>query len=156
MRRRLFICGSIATGLAGQPKYSGPKPSKKDLPYIVHGDNLVQTEAVKAEQHDQNGETLYVIPGESAPARTPLASPIFLIDADRVTPQKLQLYRLEQKNGHREITFRKGRGDNPPVLMTVTGLGGSLYRLEVVNDVANGEYSLTTEGSNQAYCFSVF
>jgi hypothetical protein len=67
------------------------------------------------------------------------------------------LFRLESKNGHREITFpKKGRGGPDPLRLSVTQLEGTLYRVEAVDSLPNGEYSLTPEGSNQVFCFAVY
>ena len=44
---RLFILTLTAATflLPAADKYSGPRPPKADLPYLVHADNLVPTEA---------------------------------------------------------------------------------------------------------------
>jgi hypothetical protein len=82
---------------------------------------------------------------------------MFVIDAAAIAPEKLRLYPFEKNGGRRELTLKK-KGDNDvePVLLTVSPLGGTLYRIEVVNDVPNGEYGITTPGSNQFFCFTVF
>ena len=55
LRRCLFpiIC---ATALLAQ-KYSGPQPEKPDLPYLVHADNLVATEASEAKEESHKDES---------------------------------------------------------------------------------------------------
>src|SRR5579864_1399345 len=76
-------------------KYSGPKPPKPDVPYLVHADNLVETEVLEAkEQKGKKDVVTYLIPGANSTAKTPLASPIFLIQADKIAADKLQLYQL--------------------------------------------------------------
>ena len=79
--------------------YTGPKPPKADMLYLVHADNLIPTEAGQAEE-TKNANT-YTIPGASSSVRTPLAEPIFLLQSDRVTPDSLELYKLDVKGGHR-------------------------------------------------------
>lgn len=130
---------------------AGPKPEKKDVPYLVHANNLLQTEVVKA---SAEGNT-YIIPGETSLARTPLALPIFLMDSSAIKPQQLRMVRLTVKGGHREALLSKGADDQPPILLTLTNLGGGIYKFEVVNEVENGEYALTA-GTGQFFCFTVF
>ena len=47
----LLVCRGA---LFGQ-KYKGPQPEKPDLPYLVHADNLVATEASEAKEQDPQG-----------------------------------------------------------------------------------------------------
>jgi hypothetical protein len=155
--RRLLTGIVLAVGLGAQAKYAGPKPDKKDVPYLIHASTLVQTEIARPVPKEDGGMTTWSIPGESSLAKTPLALPAFIIDAAAVSPAKLLLYRFELKGAHRELTLAKnGTGDNQPILITVANLSGTLYRIEVVNEVENGEYGLTIPGSNQFFCFSVF
>ncbi len=145
-----------ATALA-QPKYSGPKPPKQDIPYLVEGDTLVSMDVATATRQERKDDALYTIPGQASIAKTPLASPVFVIDAAKFDVAKLQLFHLEIKNGHREITFRKkGKSGLQPITMSVSLVSGTLYRLEVVPGLENGEYSLSPEGSDQVFCFTVF
>lgn len=157
MKSRLLFCALACLALFAQTKYTGPTPPKKDIPYLLHADSLLQTEVTQATQQDRKDENVYVTQGEKSTAKTPLASPIFIIDAAQIAPDKLQLFRLETKNGHREIAFKKkGRSEAQPIRMNVANVGGTLFRLEVVNDVPNGEYALTPDGSNDVFCFSVY
>ena len=140
-----------------QPKYAGPRPPRQDLPYLIHGDTLLATDAATATEQDRKDDTVYTVAGAAAEARTPLASPAFVIDSAKIDAAKLQLYKFEVKDGRREITFRKrGRPGLQPIALSVSLVTGTLYRLEVVPGLENGEYSLTPEGSNQVFCFSVF
>ena len=140
---------------ASAQKYDGPRPPKPDLPYLKHADNLIPTEAAQAKEQKQKSDTLYVIEGANSPARTPLASPIFLFQSDKIVPEKLGLYKLDVKGGHREILFG-ARKSPKPVIITVTHLDGNLYRIEADDTLEPGEYSLSPEGSNQVFCFAVF
>jgi hypothetical protein len=141
---------------------AGPKPDKKDVPYLVHANTLVQTEVAKPSAEDSPEGSRYIVPGETSLARTPLALPIFLLDAAEIRPEKLRLIRLTAKSGHREAMFPKRPGppslsqtDDAPILLTITNLGGGLYRFESVNEIENGEYALVA-GANQFFCFTVF
>jgi hypothetical protein len=161
--RRVFpalIVAIVALGLAAQMKYAGPKPEKKDVPYLIHAATLVQTEIVRSSPKADGDSTTWSIPGETSLARTPLALPAFVIDAGAIAPDKLQLYPFEQKGGRRELTLKRrpnpDSDDTLPILITVAPLSGTLYRVEVVNEVPNGEYGFTTPGSNQFFCFTVF
>ena len=157
MRQRLVLVVLLAcTALIAQ-KYTGPLPPKPDLPYLVHANNLVPTEAGEAREEGKKDEIIYVIAGDASPVKTPLASPIFLMQADKLQPDKFELYRLEVKNGRREVIFsRKKRKTARPIRISLHPLGESVYRLEVDETLENGEYSISPGGSNQVFCFSVF
>jgi hypothetical protein len=156
MRRFLPVL-ILTFGLAAQTKYAGPKPDKKDVPYLIHASSLIQTEIARPTPKDNAESTTWSIPGESSLARTPLALPAFLIDAAGIVPEKLRLYPFTQNGGRRELTLKKrGASDVEPILITVVPLGGTLYRIETVNDVPNGEYGITVPGTNQFFCFTVF
>jgi hypothetical protein len=154
---RLVVLFLAAAALLAQ-KYSGPVPEKEDLPYIVQADNLIPTEATTAqEQKGKKDEITYFIPGAASPVKTPLASPSFLIKVKDMAPEKLQLYRLDVKNGRREITMRTGkRAKNAdPVHIEVKRVSDDLVRLEVSDHLPNGQYSFSPQGSDDVYCFEV-
>src|SRR5689334_16953153 len=100
MSVRFLLTILFAASLFAQ-KYDGPKPEKEDLPYILQAENLIPTEAGTAkEQKGKKDELTYTVSGAASKARTPLASPIFLIKTKEIVPEKLSLYRLEVKNGN--------------------------------------------------------
>lgn len=155
-RRTVLLFAVLAAALYGQ-KYKGPKPPKPDIPYLLHADTLVTTEVAEAKEETRKDEILYAIPGASSPAKTPLASPIFVFQAEKFTPDKLEVYKLESKGGQREIAFSKKKKQTAhPYKLSVSSLGENLYRLEVVESLPNGEYSMTPAGSNQVFCFAVY
>ncbi len=89
---RLVLSLLLLTLPAWTQKYTGPVPAKEDLPYIVQADNLIPTEAATAkEEKGKKDETVYIVEGAASTARTPLASPVFIIKAKDLTPAKLQL-----------------------------------------------------------------
>jgi hypothetical protein len=153
----LFAAG-VAASLNAAEKYNGPRPPKQDVLYLVHADNLIETETAKAQEETKKSDTTYSIPGANSSARTPLAEPIFLIDADKISPERLELYRLDARNGRREITLsgRRSKNGGRPIHTTVTPLGNHLYRVEAAEMLENGEYVLTPSGSNQVFCFEVY
>jgi hypothetical protein len=161
MTIRLVALAGISLALvfaaAAADRYDGPRPPKSDLLYLVHADNLVPTEAAEAHQEGKKDETVYTITGASSAARTPLAEPIFLIQADEVVPDRLELYKLDVKSGHREVTTsKKRRGGAKALHLTVTKLDGKLYKVEADELLDDGEYAISGSDSNKAFCFQVY
>jgi hypothetical protein len=158
MRALSLLAATLA--LFGAEKYSGPKPSKPDIPYLVHANKLVETETVEArEQQGKNGNT-FTIAGASSSARTPLAEPVFIIESDHLNVNAMELYRLDVKGGNREIVMankQKRRGGGPrPMKLAVQKVGERLYKIEAAETLEPGEYSLSPSDSNKAFCFEVY
>jgi hypothetical protein len=152
----LLVCAGFA---AAQENYSGPRPPKPDIPYLMHADTLIETEAGEAkEQQKGKNDTAYIIPGASSPARTPLAEPIFLFESEKISPESLGLYRLDVKNGNREVVISQKKRNAKPLRLMVTHLAGHLYRIEVNEGLGleNGQYSLSPQGVNTVFCFEVY
>lgn len=148
---------SPAALLRAAEKYSGPVPPKKDVPYLLHADNLVETEVASASQTSGKNDVVFSVPGETSPARTPLAEPIFLFAADRLTPESLGLYRFDVSGGKRQISIGRKKGKGARVFHTsVKTLAPGLFRIEAAEYLENGEYSLSPEGENIAFCFTVY
>ena len=147
-----------AAATAFAQKYDGPRPAKPDIPYIKHADSLLATEVTEAAEEHRKDDTFYAVAGASSTVKTPLASPILLFQSDKLAPDKLQLFKLETKNGRREILFsHKKKQTAMPIRIDVTKLSSDgLYRIEVVSSLDKGEYSLTPDGSNQVFCFQVY
>ena len=157
MRQRLLPIFLLSCTVLLAQKYTGRVPPKPDLPYLLHADNLVPTEAGEAREESKKDDIIYVIAGPASPVKTPLASPIFLMQADKLQPEKFEVYHLEVKNGRREVFFsRKKRKTARSIRLSVHPLGESFYRLEIDETLENGEYSITPGGSNQVFCFSVY
>jgi hypothetical protein len=135
-------------------KYDGPRPPQPDLAYLMHADNLIPTEALEAKEESGN----YTVPGASSSARTPLAEPIFLIESDKVFPERLELYRWEVKGGRRELSVGKGKrkGSARALHLSVNKLDGKLYRVEASEPLEPGQYSLSPNDSNKVFCFEVY
>jgi hypothetical protein len=150
----LFVAAAFA---ATAQKYTGPLPPQTDLPYLKHADTLVPTEMLEAkEEKGKKDDITYVVAGAASTARTPLASPIFLLQTDKVIAAKLALYKLESRNGRREITFSPKKQPKA-IRVELTRLNtDKLYRLEVEESLEPGEYSLSADGSNQVFCFQVY
>src|ERR1700730_3665090 len=139
-------------------KYDGPIPPKPDVPYLLHATNLVETELGQARQENRKNDSTFVISGAASPARTPLAEPVFIMDARQVSAERMELYRLDVKNGNREVSISSGkrRGGNRPLHLTVTPLPNHLYRIEADEPLENGEYALSPNGDNRAFCFEIY
>ena len=136
--------------------YTGPRPPKADIPYLVHASNLVPTETTEAQQEGKNNDT-YSVSGAASSARTPLAEPIFLLRSEKIKPDSLELYRFEVKNGRRQLTLSKKRSEKSgPFHLSITKLDKDLYRVEADEALENGEYSLSPSGSNSVFCFQIY
>src|SRR6516165_8256644 len=139
----LFVVAVVCAAFA--QKYDGPRPPKPDVPFLKHADTLVATEVAQAKEEKRKDDTLYTIDGANSAAKTPLASPIFLFQSDKIAADKLVLYKVDTKNGHREILFSpKKKQGAQPIRMEVTRLSSNnLYKLEVEDELENGEYTLS-------------
>jgi hypothetical protein len=138
-------------------KYSGPRPAKPDLPYLMHADDLIPAESGEAKQDDRKGDVNYVISGANSTVRTPLASPAFLILTDQLQADRLQLYKLQSKGGQREVLIRRrNKLVARPIRLNVTRLDENLYKIEVDEILENGGYSLSPSDSNQVFCFQIY
>ena len=154
-RRTWMLLALSAVAAAQSKKYDGPKPPKPDLPYLKHADNLIPTDSSEATEEKKKDNTLYIVQGAAATAQTPLASPILIMHADKLVPDRLGLYKMEVKSGRRELLSTRKKPLRP-IRMDVERLSGNVYKLEVHESLEPGEYSLSPEGSNKVFCFRVF
>ena len=151
----LLLAGTVASAA----EYKGPRPPKADTLYLQHADNLIELEAVTARQDAKKDDITYSVNGIGASAKTPLAEPIFLLKSDKLSPEAIELYRFEVKNGHRELTMaaqKRRRGGPRPFRLSVTRLEQGLYKIEASETLENGEYGLSPTNSNQVFCFSIY
>ena len=160
---RAFSLFAAAVVLASVPgyaadKYTGPRPPKADIPYLLHADNLIETESGVAAQESRKDSSIAVINGAASPVRTPLSEPIFIIRTDKLQGERFELYKLEVRNGRREVVIgqKKGKGVSHPVYLAITRLDDRLYKIEVDEPLENGEYSLTPQGSDQTFSFAIY
>ena len=156
--RLCFAIATLAAMLPAADTYSGPRPPKTDVPYLLHADRLVETESAEAKEESKKGDVTYAIEGASSPAKTPLAEPIFVLKTDQLVADRIELYRLDVRNGRREVTLspKKRKGAPKPLHVLVTRLGDRLYRLEADEHLDVGEYSLSPNDSNHVFCFQVY
>lgn len=155
---RLFVFLLASAFAWSADKYSGPIPQKSDVPFLVHADNLIPTDVSEAREEGRKDSTLAVVQGASASAKTPLAEPIFLLKTDKLVAEKLQAYRMEVRNGNREVVInsKKSKDIAKPIFLNVTRLSDGLYRIEVDQTLENGEYCLSPDGSNQTFSFQIY
>ncbi len=158
MLLRLGFVIASAVGLLEAADYAGPRPSKQDVPYMLHADRLVETESAEAREENKKGEVTYVVAGASSSAKTPLAEPIFIIDTQQLAADRIELYHMDVRNGRREVTLsqKKRRGGPKPIHLLVTRLADHLYRIEADEHLEEGEYSLSPNDSNKVFCFQVY
>jgi hypothetical protein len=159
LHRRFVVLAFLilsGVGIAWTADYSGPRPPKPDMVYLVHADNLIPTETGEAKEEGKGNSTKYVMTGATSSARTPLAEPIFLMQSDKLTPESLELYKFDVKGGRREVDLSGGRGSAKALHLAVTRLERGLFRIEVDEVLDNGEYVLSPMGSNRVFCFEIF
>ena len=144
--------------LVAAEKYSGPKPPKADIPYLMHADTLIETEAVEAREETRKDATVAIVPGTAARAKTPLAEPIFIMRTEKLSAEKLSAFKMDVKNGNREVIIsqKKQRSNSKPIYLNATRLGDNLWKVEVDQTLENGQYTLSPEGSNQTFSFEVY
>ena len=83
MRLRIAVIGLLWLGALAAQKYSGPRPAKPDVPYLLHADNLVEVEVSEAKEEKRKQDIAYIVPGASSTAKTPLAGPVFIYQSDQ-------------------------------------------------------------------------
>ncbi len=154
MKRVFCLLFAAALGFAAD-KYDGPKPPKDDVPYLLHASNLIATEKQEAKRESGKNADTYLVSGASSTARTPLAEPIFMIQAERLSPERIELYRFDSKGGQRAVTLSKRKGGKV-LRLTVRRLEGRLWRIEAAEPLENGEYALMPDGSDVLFCFQVY
>jgi len=164
MRRPLALLILMAA-MAGLPlqaqQYNGPPPPKPDVPYLLHAENLIETEQAEAREQETKDTVINIVPGASSPVRTPLAEPIFIFLSDKIPAESLELYQMEVKGGNRQIAFPKEPGRRMrrgpwPVHLKIRQIKDKLYWIEANQYLENGEYCLSPQGSPKVFCFQIY
>jgi hypothetical protein len=160
MRLLTTLAALVVAGLPvfAAEKYTGPRPPKPDVPYLMHADNLLATEPGMASMETRKDATYALIDGTTSSAKTPLAEPIFIIQTEKLQAEKFEAYKLEPKNGKREvlINHKKPKNVQRPVHLVISRLDERLYRIEVDEPLENGEYTLTPQGSDETFSFTIY
>jgi hypothetical protein len=157
LARKTFVLAFflLASAAYGQPR--PPAPPKPDVPYIVHANNLVETESSRAIEQTKKNEQWYFVEGMSSGVNTPMARPEFVLKAENLDPDSLELYRFEPKNGKREILIRKKKKALArSYFLSLESLEPGVVRIRVDDVLENGEYCLTPNGSDSVFCFTVY
>ena len=154
---QIFVLAFLLLTYAASGQQKLPTPPKPDVPYIVHANNLVETESSKANAETKKNEQWYFVEGASSGVETPMARPEFLVKAENLDPDSLELYRFEPKNGKREILIRKKKKVLArPHFLSLETLKPGVVRIRVDDVLENGEYCLTPNGSDSVFCFTVY
>lgn len=154
---RYLLILLLAVAAIGADDYTGPRPPKPDVLYLVHASNLIPTEVAEAQKESKKDDTTFSVPGAASSVRTPVAEPIFLIRSEKIKPEALELYRFEVKNGRRQLTLsRKRKEGSGPFHLSITKLDKDLYRVEADEALENGEYSLSPSNSDAVFCFQIY
>ncbi len=159
----LLLALLLGAGLAfsqTQRKYSGPRPPKPDVPFLLHAGKLIEAESLTATESQAKDGTQYTIPGAASSARTPVPEPIFLFQSDKINPDKLTLFKMESRGGSRTLLLpaagKRSKNGPRPLFMLVSPLAPGLFKVEVNEILADGEYCMSPEGSNQVFCFAAY
>ena len=151
-----LLAGPVTAQSTGKRKSGLPDPPKKDVPYIIHADFLVETESGEAKEETRKDEQVHTVAGAASAVKTPLAGPEFLFHSETIPPEKLQLYKLESKNGRREVVvLRKKKPVARPVRVSLFRIHEKLFKIRVDDSLAAGQYCLSPDGSNAVFCFAV-
>lgn len=150
----------MALPAAAQKKYTGPRPPKPDIPFLIHANQLIPIETGEAREAQGKGETNYTVSGAASPTRTPIPEPVFLFQSDKINPERLSLFKMETRGGQRTLALpsdpRKKKDNARPIFILVTPLENRLFKVEVNEPLDNGEYCLSPEGTNTVFCFNEF
>ena len=154
--RNLVVWTFFLLAFAARGQQGPPTPPKPDLPYIIHATNLVETESSRAIEQTKKNEQWYFVEGMSSGVKTPMARPEFVLKAENLDPDSLELYRFEPKNGKREILIRKKKKVLArPYFLSLETVEPGVFRIRVDDVLDNGEYCLTPNGSDSVFCFTV-
>lgn len=162
MTRRLLLRMAsflVAGQMFGQTEEANLRPPQKDLPYLLEASKLIPTEAQAATGSKSKAGETFSVAGRTSPARTPLPEPIFLFSPGQIQAEQFALFHFEVKNGRREVTLSKHNedDDNPSELrLTIRKVNPDVYRIEAAEMLDPGEYALSPQGVNTAFCFTVY
>ncbi|MEJ7609358.1 MAG: hypothetical protein WKF37_24560 [Bryobacteraceae bacterium] len=54
------------------------------------------------------------------------------------------------------VSHKKGKNVAKPIYLVVTRLDDGLYKIEVDQQLENGEYTLTPQGSDETFSFQIY
>ena len=155
----LALCVLVLPGQQPEEhnKLGVPNPDKQDVPYLIHGSQILELEQAEAMEDESKNQLRYWIPGSGAEVKTPLAAPEFLFDSSLIDPRDLRLYRFEVVKGRRELLYRKKKKVvAEPYFLQLDGVAGRVVRIRISASLAPGQYGLTPNRSNAVFPFAIF
>jgi len=151
---------AVLPAVAQQKKYTGPRPPKPDVPFLVHASQLIPAETGEARESQGKNGTDYAVAGATSSTRTPIPEPVFLFQSDKINPERLSLFKMEAKGGQRTLAIpresRKQKDNARPVFILVSPLENRLFKVEVNEPLDDGEYCFSPEGANTVFCFTEY
>ena len=170
MTRRIFFSilrGGAVGLLAAQPllaidKYDGPRPRKKDVLYVVHADNLTGDGGGNGKPNLRISDVNHLFgPGAASASSHTTGRAHLLMAPDENHPGQLGVCidSMSGTAGERFcITGKKRRLSLKQFSrhLSLRSLEHGLTRIEASEPLDPGEYSISPEGSNTAFCFSVY
>ncbi len=153
-----LCCITLAAQQDGELNRLGlPNPTKQDVPFLIHGSQLVELDQAVATMEESKNQVRYRILGAAAAVKTPLAAPDFLFDSGEVDPRDLELYRFEVVKGTRELLYRKKKKVvAEPFFLNLEGIEERVVRIRINASLQPGEYGITPRGQDSVFTFSVF
>ena len=127
---------------------------KLGVPFLLQGDDLIETELQQAQTDNAGGELVYYVSGATSNARTSSARPVILAQSGNLpnVADKIELYRMEGSNGRRQLLYSvNGKQVAVPIPLTVNRLSDTLYQFTVGEDLPQGEYGLSPKGTNEIF-----
>jgi hypothetical protein len=139
------------------------EPNVVGVPFMRGANGLISLEAAYAmpvrnnSMYGMMGPTIYRIQG-------PPQSPVRVRRGDNIVfvlrvnsggdPRRFELYFLESRMGYRQT--QPSMGGRPPALpVTINKISDTTYEISPARPLYPGEYSLSSIGLNQSYCFGV-
>ena len=154
------LWATVALPALAEKKYTGPRPSKQDVPFLLHAGKLIELESSMASESQGKDGTVYTVSGATTQARTPVPEPIMLFLSNKINPDRMALYKMEARGGNRVLTIappsKRKKDKDRPIFLMVTPLSPGLFKVEVNEVIDPGEYCLSPEGSNQVFCFTTY
>jgi hypothetical protein len=139
------------------------QPDIVGVPFMRGASGLISLEAAYAvpvrsnSMYGMMGPTIYRIQG-------PPQSPVRVRRGDTIVfamrlnsggdPRRFELYLLESRMGYRQTQTSMG-GRPPSIPVTINKTGDTTYEISPARPLYPGEYSLSSIGMNQSYCFGV-
>jgi len=138
------------------------EPNVVGVPFMRGAYGLISLEAAYAVPVRSN--TMYGMGASVYRIQGPPQSPVRVRRGDNIVfvlrlnsgdnPRRFELYLLESRMTYRQT--QPSMGGRPPALpVTITKISDTTYEISPARPLYPGEYSLSSIGMNQSYCFGV-